>query len=125
AAKSGRFDYDAPLPGLTVVDRYTLKITLKNADLRFPYVLAVQNMAAMAREVVEAYGADIGAHPVGTGPYMLGEYRRSARIVLIANPGFREMTYTPEGQVPPASQPVARALKGKKLPFVGRIELSI
>ena len=33
---------------------------------------------------------DIGAHPVGTGPYMLGEYRRSARIVLVANPGYRD-----------------------------------
>jgi peptide/nickel transport system substrate-binding protein len=125
AAKSGKLDYDAPFPGLTVVDRYTLKIRLKTADLRFPYVLAVQNMGAMAREVVEAYGRDIGAHPVGTGPYMLGEYRRSAKITLLANPGFREMTYTPEGQVPAASQPVAAALKGKKLPFVGRIEISI
>src|SRR5437773_291463 len=125
AAKTGRFDYDAPLPGLIVVDRYTLKITLKKPDLRFPYALAVQNMGAMAREVVEAYGRDIGAHPVGTGPYMLGEYRRSAKIVLLANPGFREATYTPEGPVPPASQPVAAALKGKKLPFVGRIEISI
>ena len=56
-------------------------------DLRFPYVLAVPNLAAQAREVVDAYGLDIGAHPVGTGPYMLGEYRRSARIVLVANPG--------------------------------------
>src|SRR5438067_260039 len=125
AIKTGKFDYDAPLAGLTVVDRYTLKITLKKPDLRFPYVLAVQNMAAMAREVVEAYGADIGAHTVGTGPYMLGEYRRSARIVLIANPGFRETTYVPAGPIPPASRPVADALKGRKLPFAGRVEIAI
>ena len=57
-------------------------------DLRFPYVLAVPNMAAQAREVVEAYGSDIGAHPVGTGPFLLGDYRRSNRIVLEANPGL-------------------------------------
>jgi ABC-type transport system substrate-binding protein len=38
--------------------------------------------AAVAREVVEAYGLDFGAHPVGTGPHMLGEYKASARIVL-------------------------------------------
>ena len=37
-----------------------------------------EHRGAVAREVVEAYGRDIGAHPVGTGPYMLGEYRRSA-----------------------------------------------
>ena len=125
ALKTGKFDYDAPLPGLTVVDRYTLKITLKKPDLRFPYVLAIQNMAAMAREVVEAYGNDIGAHPIGTGAYTLGEYRRSARIVLNANPNFRAVTYVPAGPIPPASQPVADALKGRNLPLAGRVEIAI
>ena len=86
--KTGKFDYDAPVAGLTVVDRYTLKIRLNAADLRFLYVLAVPNTAAVAREVVEAYGNDFGAHPVGTGPYMLGQYKRSSRIELLANPGL-------------------------------------
>jgi ABC-type transport system substrate-binding protein len=82
-------------------------------------------MAAQAREVVEAYGNDIGAHPVGTGPFKLGEYRRSTRIVLVANPDFRTMTYTPAGPVPAASEPVAASLKGKTLPRVGRVEISV
>ena len=80
ALKTGKFDYDAPIAGLEVVDRYTLRIRLKKPDLRFLYVFAVPNTAAVAREVVEAYGRDFGAHPVGTGPYMLGDYQRSARI---------------------------------------------
>jgi ABC-type transport system substrate-binding protein len=125
AEKSGKFDYDAPLPGLEVVDRYTLRIRLRNPDLRFIYALAVPNLAAQAREVVEAYGNDIGAHPVGTGPYKLAEYRRSARMVLVANPDYREVTYTPAGPIPPASQPVADALKGRRLPLAGRIEISV
>ena len=79
----------------------------------------------MAREVVEAYGLDIGAHPVGTGPYMLGEYRRSARIVLLANPDYRDVTYVPAGPMPAASQAVANALKGRKLPLAGRVEIRI
>ena len=125
AQKTGKFDYDAPLPGLEVVDRHTLRIRLKAPDYRFPYALAVQNLGAMAREVVEAYGNDIGAHPVGTGPYRLGEYRRSARIVLEANAAYRETTYAPAGPVPAALQPVAAAMKGKRLPFAGRIEVQI
>jgi oligopeptide transport system substrate-binding protein len=125
ALKSGKFDYDAPIAGLEVVDRYTLRIRLKRPDLRFPYVFAVPNTAAVAREVVETYGRDFGAHPVGTGPYMLGEYRRSAKIVLLANPGFRDTTYVPAGPVPPEAAPIAAALKGKKLPLVGRIEISV
>jgi len=125
AVKTGRFDYDAPLAGLEVVDRYTLRIRLTEPDLRFPYVLAVPNMAAQAREVVEAYGPDIGAHPVGTGPFRLGEYRRSNRIVLEANPDYRQTTYEPSGPIPAASQPVAAAMKGKRLPFVDRVEISV
>ena len=125
AVKTGRFDYDAPIAGLEVVDRYTLRIRLRQPDLRFLYALAVPNTAAVAREVVEAYGQDFGAHPVGTGPYMLGEYKRSAKIVLVANPGWRGDTYAPAGPVPAASKPVAAALKGKKLPRTGRIEISI
>ncbi|HXR56676.1 MAG TPA: ABC transporter substrate-binding protein [Casimicrobiaceae bacterium] len=125
AEKSGRFDYDAPIPGIQVVDRYTLRIKLTAPDLRFPYVLAIPNVAAQAREVVEKYGADIGAHPVGTGPYMLGEYRRSTRIVLVANPTFRETYYEPAGPIPEASRTVAQALSGKRLPLASRIEISV
>ncbi len=125
AAKRGRFDYDAPIAGLEIVDRYTLRIRLTAPDLRFPYVLAVPNVAAQAREVVDAYGNDIGAHPVGSGPYVLTEYRRSARIVLTANPDYRETFYEPAGPVPAASEPVVAALRGKRLPLAARIEVNI
>jgi ABC-type transport system substrate-binding protein len=125
AEKSGHFDYDAPIAGLEVVDRYTLRIRLTAPDLRFPYVLAIPNVAAQAREVVEAYGNDIGAHPVGTGPFMLGEYSRSTRIVLLANPGFRETYYEPSGPIPESSRPAAEALRGKRLPQASRIEISV
>ena len=125
AIKSGKFDYDAPIAGLEIVDRYTLRIRLKQPDLRFLYVFAVPNTAAVAREVVEAYGRDVGAHPVGTGPYALGEYQRSAKIVLMANPDYRETIYVPAGPVPPDAAPIAAALKGKTLPLVGRIDIRI
>ena len=125
AKKTGKFDYDAPFPGLEVVDRHTLRIRLKAPDYRFPYVLAVPNMAPMAREVVEAYGRDIGAHPVGTGPYRLGEYKRSSRIVLEANPSFRRVTYAPSGPVPANLKPIAEAMRDKTLPFANRVEISI
>ena len=125
AAATGKFDYDAVIAGLEVADRYTLKIRLKVPDLRFPYLLAMPGAAAMAREVVETYGNDIGAHPVGTGPYMLGQYRRSARIELVKNPSYREVTYSPAGQVPAPSQPIAAALRGRRLPLTPRVEITV
>jgi len=125
AGETGRFDYDAPIPGLEVIDRYTLKIRLTAPDPRFLYVLAVPSTAAMAREVVDAYGTDIGAHPVGTGPYVLGRYRRGDRIELLKSPTYRDVMYLPAGPVPAASQPIATALKGKRLPLVPKVDIRI
>jgi len=125
ALQSGKFDYDAPIAGIEVVDRYTLRLRLRQADLRFLYAFAIPNTAPVAREVVDAYGADIGAHPVGTGPYVLGNYRRSSKIELLANSGYRDVVYAPAGPVPPESAPIAAALAGRRLPFAGRIEITV
>jgi oligopeptide transport system substrate-binding protein len=126
AKKSGKFDYDAPIPGIEVVDRQTLRIRLSKPDYNFLYILAMPNIGAQAREVVEAYGSDIGAHPVGTGPFRLGEWKRSSRIVLERNPNFREEYYEAE---PPADDPISQQLyqevRGKRLPMVDRVEVSI
>ena len=56
---------------------------------------------------------------------MLGAYKRSSKIVLDANPGFRESSYTPSGPIPAESQAIASALKGRPLPFAGHIEISV
>ena len=126
AKKDGHFDYDAPIPGLEVLDRYTLRIHLLKPDYNFLYILAMFNVGAQAREVVEKYGTDIGAHPVGTGGYMLAEWKRSSKIVLVKNPNFREMYYEAE---PPADDPVSQRLyaemKGKRIPQIDRVEVSI
>jgi oligopeptide transport system substrate-binding protein len=126
AKKTGRFDYDAKLAGIEVLGRYTLRFHLAKPDYNFLYILAMPNIGAQAREVVERYGADIGAHPVGTGAFRLVEWRRSARIVLEKNPNFRETYF--EGE-PPAddayAQRVYDELKGKRLPIVDRVEVTI
>ena len=126
AKREGRFDYDQKVPGIEVVDRYTLRIRLERPDFSFLYILAMQNLGAQAREVVERYGADIGAHPVGTGAFRLAHWKRSSRIVLERNPNFREVYYEAE---PPANDPLSQSLyaetKGRPLPFVDRVEVSI
>ena len=127
AKKAGRFDYDAPIPGIEVLDRYTLRIRLEKTDYNFLYILAMANIGAQAREVVEKYGADIGAHPVGTGAYRLAEWRRSSKIVLERNPNFREAYF--DAELPPESDTQGRLLhaqmKGKRLPQIDRIEVTI
>jgi oligopeptide transport system substrate-binding protein len=126
AKKRGKFDYDAPIAGLETPDKYTLRIRVKETDYNFLYIFATCQTGAMAREVVEKYGADIGAHPVGTGPFKLAEWKRSHKIVLEANPNYREVLFEAE---PPADdirgQEILKQMKGRKLPQVQRVEVTI
>ena len=72
ARKPGaRFDYDAPIDGLRALDRHTLQIRLASADYTLLERLAGLTAMAVAREAVEAAGADVMSRPVGTGPYRL------------------------------------------------------
>ena len=125
AKRTGRFDYDRPIEGLQALDRYTLRITLASTDYSFGYILAMPPTAAVAREVVEMYGEDFPAHPVGTGPYRLKSWVRGSRVVLEANPDFRIETFDSDGADDAASRDIARRLRGRRLPLIGRIEIYI
>ncbi len=126
AKKAGRLDYDKPIPGIEVVDAHTIRFRLAKPDYNFLYILAMPTIGAQAREVVERYGSDIGAHPVGTGPFVLKEWRRSSRIVLERNANFREEYFDAE---PPADDPVSqrlyREMKGKRIPQLDRVEINV
>ena len=125
AEKSGRFDYDAKVPGLEVVDRYTLRVRLKETDYNFAYITAMPALSAMAREVIEAYPEDTNAHPIGTGPYILTNWVRKSKIVLEANPDYRERIWDFEGSDDPRDKAAVAAMKDKRIPQIGRIEISI
>ncbi len=126
AKETGKFDYDTPLPGLQAIDRYTIRMTLNYPSSDLLADLTTSTSSAVAREVIEAYGDASGwamANPVGTGPYLLREWRRGQKIVLEANPGYREVRY-PESR-DPADRAIVAKLKGKRIPLIGRIEVSI
>lgn len=120
-------DYDRPVPGVEVVDRYTLRIRLGKPDPRFIHMLTSASlMGAVAREVVERYGDAIMAHPVGTGPFRLAQWRRSSLIVLARNPTFREMRFDATPAPGDAlGQSILQKLGGRRLPLVDRVEFSI
>ncbi|MBQ0957845.1 bicyclomycin resistance protein [Ideonella sp. 4Y11] len=127
-AQGGRpFDYDAPVEGLRALDRYTLQIRLSEPRPRFIEFLAVGDLlGAMAREVVEHYGERTPEHPVGTGPFVLQQWRRASRIVLARNPQYRERLYEAEPAADDAEgQALLARFKGRRLPMVDRVEISI
>jgi len=125
ARKTGRFDYDARVAGLEFPDPYTLRIHLNETDYNFSHILAFGLSGAVAREVIEAYGEEANAHPVGTGPYRLKKYTRSSKIVLEANPGFRDKVWDFQPGDDPLDREIVVQMKGKKLPVIGNVEVSI
>jgi ABC-type transport system substrate-binding protein len=128
AKKSGKFDYDAKVAGLEIVDRHTLRIRLKATDYGLSYVLAHEPTSAVAREVIEAYADESGrvqANPVGTGPYKLSKWVRSSKIFLEANPDYRGFVWDFKAGSDPEDARLVAEMKGKKMPQVGRIEISI
>ena len=110
--------------GLQALDRYTLRITLRKPDNNFLFYLATPATGVVAREVIEAYPGQAGNHPVGTGPFMIGEWKRSDRIVLLANPHSTAVFHATPGN-DPQDQAIAAALEGKRLPRVDRVEVRI
>jgi peptide/nickel transport system substrate-binding protein len=128
AKQTGKFDFDARIEGLEAVDRYTLRVRLKQPDYNMSYVLAHEPTSAVAREVVAMYadaGGRVMANPVGTGPYKLVKWIRSSKIFLEANPDYRGFVWDFQPGSDPEDARIVAEMKGKKMPQVGRIEVSI
>jgi ABC-type transport system substrate-binding protein len=79
----------------------------------------------VAREVVEFYGDEIGAHPVGTGAFRLKTWRRASRIVLERSPSWRGSSYEGTPADEPLAREIAASLQGRSLPLVDEVVLDV
>jgi ABC-type transport system substrate-binding protein len=122
---NAKFDYSAKIAGLEVIDRHTLRIRLKTSDYTFANIMALPGAVPVAREVVDAYPGNLQAHPVGTGPYVLKSWVPASKIILEANPTFREFVWNFAAGDDPVDKAIVAAMRGKKMPRVGMIEISV
>jgi len=127
ARANGKFDYDARLEGLQALDRYTLQVKLKEPDYLLIERMTTQPLAAVAREVIEAYGTPGNGwtmeNPVGTGPFKLKEWKRGSKVVLVANPGYRDDRFPDALDAGEAA--IVRANAGKRLPLIKQVEVNV
>jgi oligopeptide transport system substrate-binding protein len=126
AKKTGKFDYDKPVEGIKVIDRYTVQLTLVRPDYLLTELMTGNNWSPVAREIIEAYrlpGGRTMNNPVGVGPYRMKDWKKGSKIELTKNENFREEFFVTEGE-PEDAETLARN-KGKRLPLVGNVDISI
>lgn len=70
--------------GIKAVDEKTLELTLVEPYAPFKAMLASPNLAVVAKEEVEKWGADFGFHVVSAGPFMVGEWNPNQDLTIDA-----------------------------------------
>jgi oligopeptide transport system substrate-binding protein len=125
-AGQGPLNYDTEIEGIKALDKYTLQLNLKDVNYNLSSILAMPIFGAVAREVIEANAENTNAHPVGTGPYLLKDWKPGNKIILEANPSYRKDVFNFKADKnDPVAVQIEKDLKGTTLPEVGHIEISI
>lgn len=120
---SDKADYSEIVIGIQAIDKYTLKFTLTKPWPQFLAILTMPMAFAIPREAADYYGKDFGNHPVGTGPFIIENFKpQENKIVAIKNPTYRVKYYPTD-----ASEECKYMLigSGHRLPFVDKIETYI
>jgi ABC-type transport system substrate-binding protein len=121
--ESKPFDYAAPIAGLRALDRYTLEIRLLRPDPTFIYNLAYAGLSAVPREVVEAEGAEFSRKPLGSGPYQVARFLPGTRLDVIKSPTFKPLPWEFFAPNAPANGALAKAMRGRMVPMIDRVEM--
>ena len=121
-----------PLAGAEAPDPHLLRIRLKGKYPQWSYWMAMPFVAPVPWEADAFYaqqgmadnGLSLNQWPVGTGPFMMKEFIRDRRHVLVRNPHFRGELYPCEGE--PSDGPAGLLADcGKRMPFVDRLYVTI
>ncbi len=127
AKKTGKFDYDAKIPGIEASTSTRCASSSRQPTTSSRTSLAHMPFGAVAREVDRGATATtcrrIRSAP---GPYMLKEWTRAREDraggqsrTIAASPGISSR------RTDPWDEDVVTEMKGKKMPQIGRVEITI
>lgn len=125
------------IPGVRALDDRVLEVTVASDYPQILYWFAMPFTTPVPWEAIAYYDGEGGRprfadHPVGTGPFVLSEYDKQARMVLDANPNWYGALH-PEWRAPGATYPTEGepgdeaagrldpAVVGQPLPFIERV----
>ena len=71
------------------IDKYTVKISLKNpVPSLLGLLINYQGGNMVCKKAAEEMGEQFTQKPIGTGPFMFGEYKSKESVTLLANPQY-------------------------------------
>jgi peptide/nickel transport system substrate-binding protein len=88
ASQSGRIAI-GPYEKSEVLDDYTVRITLKEPYAPFLIYMSPGSLSPVSPDAVKRLGKDFGRAPVGTGPFMIKEWRAKDHVTLVRNPNWK------------------------------------
>lgn len=117
-----KFNYDAPVSGMKILNDREFEITLVEPIQRFLWTLTMFQTSIVPREAVEKYGNRFGRQPVGTGPYTMKpeDWTPNQSMILAANPNYHECYY-PSEHMPEDEDRNLHQSAGQRLPLNGGI----
>jgi peptide/nickel transport system substrate-binding protein len=71
-----------------IIDDYTLRIELKFPFAPIAATLSMPLVSPISPAAIEKYGEDVRQNPVGAGPYILKEWVKGDRIVMVRNENY-------------------------------------
>ena len=91
-AQAGSYSFIfEPVDKVEKVDASTVKVTLKRPYTPFLSVMALFQGAIVPQDVYTADPDGFGTKPVGSGPFMVQEYTKGDKVVLVPNPNYWEL----------------------------------
>ena len=122
-------DYSAVVEGLQALDDSTLQIQLTAPYPQLMWILAMHYAFVVPREAVDYYKKELGRpefvnHPVGTGPFVLKNWRRNYRVEFERNPKWKETGRVERYPTSGEPQDEAAGLlvdAGKEVPLLDRV----
>ncbi|MFK7825249.1 MAG: ABC transporter substrate-binding protein [Oligoflexales bacterium] len=107
--------------GLQIINKHEFKIKLKRVNPRFLYSFAASSLAIIPHEAVSHYKEEFARHPVGTGPFILEEYKKKQTMRFIKNQ--RYFKKYPDSGEDGDKEKGFLADAGKKLPLLSSVNI--
>jgi ABC-type transport system substrate-binding protein len=99
--------------------KFSITLTQKNPLALFAFASAATSI--VAPEAVKFYGDEFRYNPVGTGAFMLKEYRKKQEMTLVKNPNYH-LTYPTEGM--PEDEAAGLLVDaGKQVPLLDEVSI--